>query len=489
MAELLIIIPFAGAILCFLFPECVRRYTGLLAGVLTFTASAFLAGDIYQNGAKRLNLGGWPEPLGIGLCVDGLSVLFILLTAVVGLLVSIYSASFFSGEKQGLARHFWPLWLFLWGSLNSLFFVSDIFNAYVVLELVSISAAALAALSGTRASLVAALRYFLMAMAGSMAFLLGVGFIYAQTGLLDMYMLGATAAGGPLIAVALGLTTVGLIIKTALFPFHFWLPPAHGESPAPVSAILSGLVIKGSFYLLLRMWITVFQDSAASPQAASLLGFLGLSAVIWGSYQAIVQSRFKLIVAYSTIGQTGYLFLFFPLVFMTPDPAWRTEAWTACAFQAISHGLAKAALFLSAGNLIQATGTDNLRSMKNIADKLPMTTFTLALAGISLMGLPPSGGFVAKWMLLQSVLASGQWWLAAAPILGGLLTAAYMFRILSQTFVAGDQKSCCGHVSFVMEKSALLLAFFSILIGFRANEVIFLLSERVCTTLPGVISP
>lgn len=490
MPGLLIIIPFTGAVLCFLFPEGIKRYTGLLGAVLTFAASAVLTGDVYHNGAIRLNLGGWTEPLGIGMCVDGLSVLFIILTGTVGLLVSVYSFSFFSVDSnQSLARHFWPLWLFLWGSLNSLFFVSDIFNAYVVMELVSISSAALAALSGTSISLMAALRYFLMATAASMAFLLGVGFIYAQTGLLDMYLIGSTADGGPLMAVALGLMTVGLIIKTALFPFHFWLPPAHGEAPAPVSAILSALVIKGSFYLFLRIWFTVFQDSTVTSQASSIIGFLGLIAVIWGSYQAIVQIRLKLIIAYSSIGQVGYLFLLFPLVMMTPDPAWKTGAWTACVFQVISHGLAKAALFLAAGNLIQASGTDNLRSMRNIADKLPMTTFTLALAGVSLMGLPPSGGFVAKWMLLQSILGSGQWWLAAAPILGGLLTAAYIFRILSQTFVSDDQKPCCGNVSFVMEKSALLLAVFSILIGFRANEVIFLLSERVCFSITGGMMP
>ena len=490
MPGLLILIPFTGAILCFLLPAVIKRYAGLACAILIFTASAALTADIYQNEALRLNLGGWTAPLGIGMCVDGLSVLFIMLTGTVGLLVSLYSLSFFSKDKNSsMGRHFWPLWLFLWGSLNSLFFVSDIFNAYVVMELVSISAAALAALSGTSISLMAALRYFLLAMAASMAFLLGVGFIYAQTGMLDMYLIGSEADGGPLMAVALGLMTVGLIMKTALFPFHFWLPPAHGEAPAPVSAILSALVIKGSFYLFLRIWFIAFQESAISPGAASIIGLLGLTAVIWGSYQAIVQKRLKIIIAYSSIGQVGYLFLLFPLVMMTPDPAWKTGAWTACMFQVISHGLAKAALFLAAGNLIQATGTDILGSMRNIAGRLPMTTFTLALAGVSLMGLPPSGGFVAKWMLLQSILESGQWWLAAAPILGGLLTAAYIFRILSQTFVSDHDKTCCRKVSFVMEKSALLLAVFSILMGFRANEVIFLISERICLPVTGGMMP
>ncbi len=490
MAPVLILLPFTGAILCLLFPRRIQSLAGLLCAVLTFAASLILIRHIYLHGPESLNLGGWTETLGIGMCVDGLSVLFAALAGVIGLMVSIYSVYFFSeGQQQDMARYFWPIWFFLWGSLNSLFFVSDVFNAYVVLELMTISAAALAALSGTSASLVAALRYYLAALTGSMLFLLGVGFLYAQTGVLDMYSIGEAAVGGPLMAMALGLITVGLIIKTALFPFHFWLPPAHGEAPAPVSAILSALVIKGSFYLLLRIWITVFQETTVTSQGAFLLGFLGTAAVIWGSYQAVIQDRLKLIIAYSSVGQTGYLFLLFPLVFSIPDPAWKIEAWTACIFQAISHGLAKAALFLAAGNLILATGTDSIRSLRNIADGLPMTTFTMALAGISLMGLPPSGGFAAKWMLLHSILASGQWWLAAAPVLGGLLTAAYVFKILSHTFISDKKISCCQKVPFIMEKTALLLALASILISFQAQEVVFLLSERTCFQLQAGVTP
>ncbi len=490
MPGLLILTPFTGALLCFFFPRTLQTCVALLCAILTFLWSILLALDIYQGEAVQLYLGGWGPPLGITMLIDGLSVIFILMTGVVGFLVSIYSASFFARRiNQSMAKHYWPLWLFLWGALNSLFFAADIFNVYVVLELVGISAAALAALSGTSPSLVAALRYFLLALAGSMAFLMGVGFVYAHTGMLDMHLIGASASAGPLMAMAFGLMSVGLIMKTALFPFHFWLPPAHGEAPAPVSAILSALVIKGSFYVFVRLWFTVFHDSGASYPAAFLVGILGLTAVIWGSYQAMIQNRLKLIVAYSSVGQVGYLFLLFPLVLLTPNPDWKIEAWTGCVFHAVSHGLAKAALFLAAGNLIQVAGTDNIRSMRNIVDRLPMTTFTLALAGVSLMGLPPSGGFVAKWMFLQAILASGQWWLAAAPVLGGLLTAAYIFRILSHTFVSDDTNNCCGHVSFIMEKSALILALLSILIGFRAKEVVFLLQERTSFFLSGGMLP
>jgi NADH:ubiquinone oxidoreductase subunit 5 (subunit L)/multisubunit Na+/H+ antiporter MnhA subunit len=210
---------------------------------------------------------------------------------------------------------------------------------------------------------------------------------------------------------------------------------------------------------------------------------------LWGSYQALIQSRLKLIIAYSSVGQLGYMFLIFPLLSGVLEPAWKLQAWTGCGYQVLSHGLAKAALFLAAGNLIQATGTDNIHQLRNIAVCLPMTSFTIGLAGVSLMGLPPSGGFMAKWMLLQAILASGQWWLAMVPVLGGLLTAGYMFRLLSHTFVSEAQSACYGRVFFGMEKTALILALSSILIGFRAQEVVFFLQERTAVLALGGVGP
>ncbi len=490
LSGLFLLLPFAGVVLVFLLPDQSRPYAGLLTAILVFLTAWTVAVDVSLHGPMYISLGSWPQPLGIGIYIDGLSILFLLLTAVVGLLVSVYAWSYFSlPENRTKGPHFWPLWLVLWGGLNALFSTADIFNTYVLLELVGISAAALAALAGNLPSLTAALRYFLVAMAGSLAFLLGVGFIYAQTGQLDMYSVAQSAPDTPLMAAAFGLICVGLMCKTALFPFHFWLPPAHGNAPAPVSAVLSALVIKGSFFVLLKFWFVVFHDLSGPAHSGWILGILALAAALWGSYQALIQSRLKLIIAYSSVGQLGYLFLIFPLLSGVLEPAWKLQAWTGCGYQILSHGLAKAALFLAAGNLIQASGTDNIHQLRNIAVCLPMTSFTIGLAGVSLMGLPPSGGFMAKWMFLQAILASGQWWLALVPVLGGLLTAGYMFRLLSHTFVSEAQAACYGRVYFGMEKTALLLALCSILIGFRAQEVVFFLQERTAMPILGGLWP
>ena len=490
MPEIFLLLPFAGSILVFLLPDKRRSLVGVWTAVLIVSAGVALAVEVHGQGPIRFNLGGWAEPLGIGISIDGLSVLFILLTGFIGLLLSVYSQTYFSlPDNSNKGATFWPLWFMLWGGLNALYCTADVFNTYVLLELTSISAAALAALNGNLPSLTAALRYFLIAMAGSLAFLLGVGFIYAQTGILDMYAVSEILPDSPLTAAAFGLIAVGLISKTALFPFHFWLPPAHGNAPAPVSAILSGLVIKGSFFVILKFWFVVFYGLSGPEQTGWVLGVLALTASLWGAYQALIQNRLKLIIAYSSVGQIGYMFLIFPLLSGVCDPAWKIQAWAGCVYQVLSHGLAKAALFLAAGSLIQTSGTDNILQLRNIAFCQPMTSFTMGLAGVSLMGLPPSGGFMAKWMFLQAILASGQWWLSLVPVLGGLLTAGYMFRLLSHTFVSEAQAACYGLVSSGMEKTAFVLALSSILIGFRTQEVIFFLQERTILPALGGLGP
>ena len=191
--------------------------------------------------------------------------------------------------------------------------------------------------------------------------------------------------------------TAGLLAKTALFPLHLWLPPAHAGAPAPASAVLSALVVKGSFFLIVRLWFDVM-PGLLSHAAAQVLAALGAAAIVFGSVLALRQARLKMLIAYSTVAQLGYLFLMFPLA--GPGAA-RLSAWTGGLLQAISHACAKAAMFMAAGLIAQALGHDRIAGLGGIGRALPMTIFAFALAGLSLMGLPPSGGFMAKWLLLR----------------------------------------------------------------------------------------
>lgn len=476
MLILTLILPFVGSITTILLKQ---RYRANVGQFFALAIMAVVLDTVVTHGPgtfQHHQLGGWPAPLGIALHADGLSVLFLMLTGLTGTLVSFYAGAYFPARPETVAGggHFWPLWLFLWGGLNGLFLSSDIFNLYVLLEVVGLSAVALATLSRRPAALNASLRYLLAAMVGSLIYLFGVAVLYANYGMLDLRLLSATLAPDLPTLTAFALMLFGLLIKTALFPFHFWLPPAHGNAAAPVSAILSALVVKSTFYLVVRIWFVLF-PLVTSYGAAQFLGGLGGLAILWGSFQAIRQKRLKLLVAHSTVGQIGYLFLLFPLTTPVvpgqPPPSWSVQAWTGGFCQAFSHALAKAALFLAVGNIIYILGTDNRRSLRDMAGRKPLTIFTLALSGVSLIGLPPSGGFVAKWMTMNAVLASGQWWWIPVVVAGSLLTAGYVFLILANTLWPSSGQSDLEHIPRAMEYSALLLAVGAILMGFFVEDL------------------
>lgn len=454
---ILILLPLAAGICSFLSPRFAKTF-GITTVVLIPLSVAGLGWQITEYGVYHHVVGGWNAPLGIELYADGLTLLMLIATAVVALAVSVYSLGYFRDEESS---RFWPLWLILLAALNALFLSADLFNLYVTLELLGLSAVALTSLTGDKRALNGAMRYLMATLLGSLVYLLGVALLYHNFGSIDIHILAERIESTPAVWAATGLMTAGLALKTALYPFHFWLPPAHANAPAPVSAVLSALVVKASFYILLRLWLELFSPFGRGVD--TFLGLLGAIAILWGSLQAWRQSRLKLMIAYSTVAQIGYLFLVFPLAF-GPNPG----AWTAAIYLLISHSMAKAAMFLSAGNLLRFSGHDRIADLDRTAQRLPLTVVAFALAGVSIMGLPPSGGFIGKWLLLESSINQGRWDLTIIMILGSLLAAAYIFKVLGHTFTQAPIPHEAGPVSHHMEWAALLLAFSAILLGFLA---------------------
>ena len=448
---IVILLPLAGALVCFLWP---RRSVplGLVIALAVVTSVAGLGWQVAEQGVQRYAVGGWGAPLGIDIYADGLSLLMLLMTALVGLGISVYSSGYF---ERKTAAVFWPLWLFLWTALNALLLSADIFNLYVTLELMGLAAVALVALAGGADALTAAMRYLLISLLGSLFYLLGVALLYHSFGSVDIAILAQRVEPLPAVWAAVGLMSAGLLLKTALFPLHFWLPPAHASAPAPVSAMLSALVVMASFYILLRLWLEIFPLSGAAP--GQLLGLLGAAAVLWGGIQALRQTRLKLLIAYSTVAQLGYLFLAFPLG--------TSFAWKGALYLLLSHALAKAAMFMAAGNILRFGGHDRIADLDRVAQRLPLTLTAFSLAGISIMGLPPSGGFIGKWMLLDAALYTGQWWWALILILGGLLAAAYVFKVVGYAFTPAGVSHEARAVPARMKWTALLLALASVLLG------------------------
>ncbi len=474
---LAVFLPLLGGVLQFLLGSRGLPVWPLAVAALTVGCVLLLVGAVGSNGSIEHAIGGWDPPLGIRLRADGLAAVMLLLTAVVGAAVSVYALGP-HGKASPQATHFWALWLLLWGSLNALFLSADLFNIYVTLELVTLSAIPLVLLAGPGKTVAAALRYLQFALFGSLLYLLGVAITYGLAGSLDLALVGPALADGGLAAgLAAGCLIGGVLVKAAIVPCHVWLPPAHGNAPAAVSAVLSALVVKAAVYLLLRFW-TEPLAGLSGTLVAQLLGALGAAAIFYGSIQAFRQERLKLVVAYSTVAQLGYMLLFFPLAV--------SQAWDGAVYHGLAHGVAKASLFLATGNVIAYVGHDRLRELRGLDRPLALSVFAFGLASVSIMGLPPSGGFVAKWLLLSAAVETGQWWWAVVLIIGGLLAAAYIIRVLRYAFLQapGPAVDVQGPVpSAVMAWPATLLGLLAILMGFTAAPTLALLGG-----LPGATS-
>lgn len=487
---LVVMVPLTGAVAALLLRGRALTPVAAIATLATFGAAMALALQVTEAGPQTHAIGGWEAPLGIELRADGLSALMVLMTAAVASIVGFYARTYFRpgvgpdaavGPSAWSEREaFWPLWLFLWGALNAMFVSADIFNIYVTLELVTLSGIALIVLGGGTDALAAGMRYLLAAYLGSIAYLLGVALLYAEFDSLGIVALGETTTGTPSVLVAVALMTAGLILKTALFPVHFWLPRAHANAPAPVSAALSALVVAGSFYVLLRIWFDV-APAVLTIEAAHVLGILGAAAILWGSLQAVRARRLKMLVAHSTVAQIGYWCLLVPLTAVAGATTggnaagWSAaaDAWNGGIFLVLSHAFAKAAMFLAAGTVTITLGHDRVDDLRGLATRLPMTVLAFGAAGVSLIGLPPMGGFVAKFLLLDAAVATGQWFYAVVILGGGLLTAVYVFRVVSVAFGSADPAApppaAFARTPRVLEVAPLVLALVGLGLGLGAT--------------------
>lgn len=473
--EALLAAPLAGAVIALISGRRAAALVGVVTAFATAAASIALAFAVSRSGVLRYAVGGWGRPLGIDLYVDGLAAVMVAITGVVGACISVCAAGYFApkpthadlpSDKHDRAWLYWPLWLMLWGGMNALYLSADLFNIYVTQELIGLSGIGLIALAGGSA-ISAALRYLLLALAGSLFYIVGVELLYAGYATLDLQQLRDRIDANPSTFAAAALMTAGLLAKSALFPLHFWLPPAHGHAPVPVSAALSALVIKTGFYLVVRLWLHVL-PGLAWAHLATLLGVLGAAAVFWGGVQALMQERLKMMVAYSTVAQVGYLFMLFPVASVP-------EALPGALLLAASHAAAKAALFMCAGSVLAVYGHDRIRSINGFGTRMPLTAVAFALSGISLIGLPPSGGFAGKWLLISAAFAAGAWWWAAIIVLGGLLSAVYLLRALAFAFLEPPIAGF-GRAPWGMEATSLVLAFIAVGLNFAARPLSELLN-------------
>ncbi len=458
---------------------------GLLAVVLwrhraaEITIAATVANTVFTAAlARGILRSGEVEMAWWGLLkADGLSALFIGTTTCTGLVIALHAKGHRQPHGNGpIPPGFWPSWLVLLTGLNTIFLSEHLLAMFIGVELVGGAAVGMVVLSGSRRALVLARRYFLIRLPGSLLFLFAIAWLHAVYGTLFMGELRELLEPSAMTSWAAVLLLFGLLVKAAVFPLHYWLPAVHAIAVGSAGAVLSGLVVKGPFFAVVRIWFDLL-PTVATQAAAAFIGALGAAGILWGAVHALRERRLKLIIAHSTVSQMGYLLILIPLLTGYAGSSWAAAAWTGGIYQAMAHATAKAALLMGAGVIVYSLGSDKLRNMHGLAGHLPLTTLAITLACVSLIGLPPSGGFIGKWLLLSAALQSGQWWWAPVLLAGSLLTAAYAFLILSYAFQAKVGFATVRKPPVLMEATVLALAAASVLMGLRVSEPMQLLGQ------------
>lgn len=421
--------PFAAALLLLLMgPRARHGISGgisVVASAVSLVAASLALMSVTASGDQFLNLGGWPTLLAIRFQLTPLISLLLGFTALIHLLVGIYTLR----SPHGMRRDYWPLSSLLHTALASLWLSADIFNFYVTLELLSLAAVALVTLAGPKAYK-PALNYLLLSLCASLCYLLGVALLYGLYGVLDIPTLREVTRDDRGTGAALLLMTVGLMLKAALWPLHWWLPPAHASAPTAVSALLSALVVKGPLYILWVLWSQV-APADLGQQVGAWFAAAGIIALVSGGWSALRAPFVKSVVAYSTVAQLGYALMALGLLLYLQQPQMHVALW----LFVVAHGLAKTSMFLATGEMQKALGTRRVLRLKGATQTVPVAMFAFAVAGGSLIGFPPSGGFLAKWVLLEPIFQQPQLWpWALGILLGTVVSAAYVFRTVAQGF-------------------------------------------------------
>lgn len=409
--------------------QLVARSRHALAEVLTIvTMLALMLMSCHAIGKDGIyHLGGWPTPVGIDMRLDALAILLLLAVNVVGVAVSLYSVDYM---RRFTARsHFYSLFLLMVTGMNGVILAGDLFNLYVFLEVAAIASYSLVAFGCAHEELEASFKYIVLGSLSSALILTGVALVYGITGTLNMAHIAAriaeTGMSTPLL-LSFGLFICGFAFKSALVPFHAWLPDAHPAAPAPVSAMLSGVLIKAiGIYVLARLAFNVF---GISDNELEMLRWLGLLSMVVGGFLAVGQKDIKRLFAYSSISQVGFMIL--GLGLGTP------LGLVGGLYHLVNHALFKPLLFLNAGAVEYATGTRKLKKLGGLNQKLPVTAATSMVGSMSIAGIPPFSGFWSKLIIVLACVESGFYGFALAAVLISIVTLAYQLKVQRMAFFA-----------------------------------------------------
>jgi len=455
LVPLLVAIPLAGG---FLMPILGRlSVRGRSAAVLPILmAAAMLVLSVLLLATPDAKtppywVGAWDFPVGISLVADGLSKLLLVVINVISLLALVFSLDYMARyTKPDL---YYSLFMLMLAGMNGVVLAGDLFNLFVFLEVAAIASYALVAFGTEADELEASMKYLVLGAISSAFILIGIAVMYNVTGHLNWAKIAALvkAGGGPTLPVYLAAAffLMGFGLKAAMVPFHAWLPDAHPSAPAPISAMLSGVLIKAcGVYVLCRLVCSVFGGHEPFGMALLVLGVLSM---VLGALMAIGQSDLKRLLAYSSISQVGYVVLalgtgVIVLARWGGDPAMESLAFLAFfagLFHLVNHAVFKGLLFLCSGSIEQATGTRRLSHLAGLGSKMPVTGWSLRAGALAISGIPPFGGFWSKLLIILALVRAGadvHWGFyvpAALAAATAVITLAYYAKV-QRDVLGGD---------------------------------------------------
>jgi multicomponent Na+:H+ antiporter subunit D len=437
-----VVIPLVTAFLLPLF----GKKTGPATVLANLATISLLVLAICSIGSSTVyQVGKWPIPLGINLVLDGLSSLVLLAISLVGAAAMLFSSRYM--EQYTAKSKYLSLFMLMVTGMNGVVLSGDIFNLFVFLEIASIASYALVGFGCGHEELEASFKYMVLGSIASICILFGIALVYGNTGSLNMaYISGAVRSRGGLntgLSFALALFVAGFGLKAALVPFHAWLPDAHSSAPAPISAMLSGVLIKTlGVYALARV---LFNILGITIPIGWLLIALGLLSMVAGAFLALGQWDLKRLLAYSSISQVGYVILGIGLGGLiiaragsdinTQQLAWASLAILGGLFHLLNHAVYKSLLFLTSGSVEMSTGTRQMQQLGGLAARMPLTRSAATIASASIAGIPPFSGFWSKLILVIAAVQARFYWVAAVIVLVSLCTLIMYLKVQRYVFL------------------------------------------------------
>lgn len=435
LIALQIVVPLLAAPLIVLLPSHRLAWAATtLTSAMAFLIAVSLTMGVMDGQDFQYFMGNWAAPYGIELDIDALSA--VVLLVITGASTAALIAGYHSLDAQiepGRQPLFFAAWILALAGLSGIVVAADAFNIFVFMEISSLASYVLVAGGPDKRALPAVFKYLIMGTIGATFYLIGVGLIYMMTGTLnleDMAVRVQDVADQAPVLVAAGFITVGLALKAAVFPLHVWLPNAYTYAPHIVTVFLAACATKVSLYVLLRFDFFVFQANLAGHemQFSYFLMPLAVLAILTGSAVALFEKNLKRLLAWSSVAQIGYILLGASLVSIA--------GLTASVLHIFNHAMAKGALFLAVACLALSFRDVRLNSIAGCAKAMPWTMAALIVAGLSLIGVPGTAGFISKWYLITAALSLGSLGIAlvAVVVIGSLMAVVYIWRIVEHTY-------------------------------------------------------